>query len=70
MNCSLYYHLQQEAYLANLKGEVREQARKEDEMLRHTQDCPFCNGHIPGNLVTEFFGGGLVVIARACGQEG
>ena len=63
MNCQLYYHLQQEAYLANIKGEIKEQERKQSEMLKHSQDCPICNGQIADPMVTDLFGG-LVIVTK------
>lgn len=62
MNCSLFHHLQQMAYLANLKGEWAEQERYEREAIAHAFDCPFCNG-VPDTLAEQLFGR-LVVVTR------
>ena len=61
MNCSLYYHLQQKAYLANIKSETAEQQRVEIEMLKHAHDCPICNGHVSEPLAENLFGGLVIV---------
>ena len=61
MNCALFHHLQQEAYLANIKSEYAEQKRKEDEAIRHAQDCPFCNGFVDDTLAENLFGVFVVV---------
>jgi hypothetical protein len=63
MNCQLFYHLQQMAYLANIKSEFAEEERYKTEMLTHTRDCPFCNGFVPGELAENLFGGLVIVTA-------
>ena len=67
MNCALFFHLQQEAYIANIKSEYAEQARKENEAIKHALDCPFCNGTIPGALAENLFGGLVIVTAARPG---
>jgi hypothetical protein len=61
MNCALYYHLQQMAYVANLKSEWAEEARYKKETVEHALDCPFCNGFVPDTLAENLFGGFVVV---------
>lgn len=61
MNCQLYYHLQQEAYLANIRQECAEQERKQREMIKHANDCPFCNGYVEDPLIVDLFGGPVVI---------
>jgi hypothetical protein len=67
MNCSLYYHLQQQAYIAGLKSEWAERDRKQREMIRHANDCPLCNGEQADPLVENLFGG-LVIITNESEQ--
>lgn len=60
MNCSLYYHLQQMAYIANIKSEWAEEERYKRETIAHALDCPFCGG-IPDTLAENLFGGLVIV---------
>jgi len=64
MNCQLFYHLQQQAYIANIKSEFLEEERYKKELLAHTHDCPYCNGFVPETLAENLFGG-LVIVTEA-----
>lgn len=61
MNCTLYYHLRQKMYLAEIRGERYEAMRIEHEIDKHLDTCPECAGLSVDPLASSLFQCGVVV---------
>lgn len=55
-HCSLYFHLQQRIYLAQIKTETAEARRLSNELSKHVSKCAECNGLAIETLAENLFG--------------
>ena len=53
MNCTMYYQLQQRAYLADVRHERAEADRLRREISAHLETCATCSGLLTQTLTLE-----------------